>query len=73
MKVVKDNRELFSMEIETNFWRNNKTTIKRLLYEYRCTNEPIQVILEYRKLFEISVNLNYLLKSYLQSLILKPQ
>lgn len=69
LKVVRDNKDIFSREIVTNYWHKNKLNVKRMVELYKDMNDSIFAFSEYKKLFSVSNNINIMLKSYLHSLV----
>lgn len=69
LKVVRDNKDIFSREIVTNYWHKNKLNVKRMVELYKDTNDSIFAFSEYKKLFSVSNSINIMLKSYLHSLV----
>lgn len=41
LKVVRDNKDIFSREIVTNYWHKNKLNVKRMVELYKDTNDII--------------------------------
>ena len=68
LKVISENKELFSSQ--TNYWERHQNEVNDLLALNNLTRDPLFALSEYKKLFNVSINFNCLIRTYIQSLII---
>ena len=71
LKVISENRELFTEEIERNYWRKHRKETNEIIEKYKATKDRTEALLDNTELFKISMNLNSIIKTYIESSITK--
>lgn len=71
LKVLRENKELFSKDIIIGFWGKNEAKVKMMINQYKITEDVLGTIKSYEELFIILNTDIEILKIYIELLVLR--
>ena len=75
LKIIREEKALFTEQIERSYERSYRrkhlADSEEVIWIYKKTKDPIVSVLHKIKLFKVSINLNSIIKTCIQSLLLK--